>query len=127
MPSRLFIMSEDFIQETPEDTKQRIESLIENHPVLLFMKGSKLFPQCGFSNTATQILNSFNIDYHTVSKTHLPSFLFFFFPMLVIDCFLVLFSVHVCCVLCFVVLVSLIQYLQANIGAQWLGLICFLI
>ena len=30
------------------------------------MKGSKLFPQCGFSNTATQILNSFNIDFHTV-------------------------------------------------------------
>jgi monothiol glutaredoxin len=30
------------------------------------MKGSKLFPQCGFSNTATQILNSFNIDYQTV-------------------------------------------------------------
>ena len=30
------------------------------------MKGSKLFPQCGFSNTATQILNSYNIEYHTV-------------------------------------------------------------
>jgi monothiol glutaredoxin len=40
--------------------------MVQNHPVLLFMKGSKLFPQCGFSNTATQILNSFNIDYHTV-------------------------------------------------------------
>jgi len=30
------------------------------------MKGSKLFPQCGFSNTAVQILQSFNIDFHTV-------------------------------------------------------------
>ena len=30
------------------------------------MKGSKLFPQCGFSNTATQILQSFDIDFHTV-------------------------------------------------------------
>ncbi len=30
------------------------------------MKGSKLFPQCGFSNTATQILGSFNVDFHTV-------------------------------------------------------------
>lgn len=30
------------------------------------MKGSKLFPQCGFSNTATQILMSFNVDFHTV-------------------------------------------------------------
>ncbi|KAG7341898.1 glutaredoxin [Nitzschia inconspicua] len=64
--SSLFLSSEDFTQETPEATKERIEALIENHPVLLFMKGSKLFPQCGFSNTASQILNSFNIDYHTV-------------------------------------------------------------
>ena len=30
------------------------------------MKGSKIFPQCGFSNTATQILQTFNIDFHTV-------------------------------------------------------------
>ena len=59
-------MSDDFIQETPEMTKERIEALIENHPVLLFMKGSKLFPQCGFSNTATQILTSYDIDFHTV-------------------------------------------------------------
>jgi monothiol glutaredoxin len=48
------------------DTKERIKGLVAKHPVLLFMKGSKLFPQCGFSNTATQILNSFNIDFHTV-------------------------------------------------------------
>ena len=47
-------------------TKERIEALVENHPVLLFMKGSKLFPQCGFSNTATQILNAYDIDFHTV-------------------------------------------------------------
>jgi monothiol glutaredoxin len=59
-------MSDDFIQETPEATKERIEALVENHPVLLFMKGSKLFPQCGFSNTAVQILNSFDIDFHAV-------------------------------------------------------------
>ena len=59
-------MSDDFTQETPEMTKERIEALVENHPVLLFMKGSKLFPQCGFSNTAVQILNSYGIDFHTV-------------------------------------------------------------
>jgi monothiol glutaredoxin len=60
------LMSDDFIQETAEATKERIEALVENHPVLLFMKGSKLFPQCGFSNTAVQILNSFDIDFHAV-------------------------------------------------------------
>ena len=45
--SQQFMSSDDFIQETPEATKERIEALIENHPVILFMKGNKLFPQCG--------------------------------------------------------------------------------
>lgn len=31
------MMSEDFLQETPEDTKERIQELVDNHPVLLFM------------------------------------------------------------------------------------------
>ena len=57
---------DDFGQETPEDTKERIQGLVDNHPVLLFMKGSKLFPQCGFSNTACQILQSYDIDFHSV-------------------------------------------------------------
>ena len=56
----------DFIQESPELTRARIQDLVQEKPVLLFMKGSKLFPQCGFSNTACQILNSFGIDFHTV-------------------------------------------------------------
>ncbi|KAL3776484.1 hypothetical protein ACHAW5_005402 [Stephanodiscus triporus] len=47
-------------------THGRIRSLVESNSVLLFMKGSKLFPQCGFSNTACQILQSYGIDFHTV-------------------------------------------------------------
>lgn len=31
------------------------------------MKGTKLFPQCGFSNTVVQILNSLNVPYETVN------------------------------------------------------------
>lgn len=58
-------MSDDFIQETPEMTQERIQEMVDNHPVLLFMKGSKLFPQCGFSNTAVQILQSYDIDFHS--------------------------------------------------------------
>jgi monothiol glutaredoxin len=58
------------IHDVPEPknvgTKARIQALVDKYPVLLFMKGSKLFPQCGFSNTATQILMSYNIDFHTV-------------------------------------------------------------
>ena len=56
----------DFIQETAEQTQIRIKKLVDTYPVLLFMKGSKLFPQCGFSSTAVQILNAFGIDFHTV-------------------------------------------------------------
>jgi len=52
--------------ESSADTQERIQALVDEHPVLLFMKGSKLFPQCGFSNNAVQILNSFGIDFHTV-------------------------------------------------------------
>ncbi|KAL7473713.1 hypothetical protein ACHAXS_014204 [Conticribra weissflogii] len=47
-------------------TQERIQKLVDENPVLLFMKGSKLFPQCGFSNTACQILQSYNIDFETV-------------------------------------------------------------
>lgn len=58
--------SDDFLQESADATQERIQELVDRHPVLLFMKGSKIFPQCGFSSTAVQILNTFNIDYHTV-------------------------------------------------------------
>ena len=60
------LMSDDFLQETPDSTKERIQMLVEEHDVLLFMKGSKLFPQCGFSNTAVQILTAYGIDFKTV-------------------------------------------------------------
>lgn len=59
-------MSDDFLEEGSSAITEKIEALVEKHPVLLFMKGSKLFPQCGFSNTATQILNSYGIDFHTI-------------------------------------------------------------
>lgn len=57
---------DSFLSESEEDVQERIGALVEAHPVILFMKGSKLFPQCGFSNNAVQILNSYNVEYHTV-------------------------------------------------------------
>lgn len=39
--------------------------MITTNPVMLFMKGNKMFPQCGFSNTAVQILQSYSIDFET--------------------------------------------------------------
>mmetsp|Transcript_51476 Transcript_51476/g.52458 ORF Transcript_51476/g.52458 Transcript_51476/m.52458 type:complete len:165 (-) Transcript_51476:1365-1859(-) len=64
--STLFNGFDDFTQETPENTKERIQEIVDNNPVVVFMKGSKLFPQCGFSNTACQILQSFDLDFHSV-------------------------------------------------------------
>jgi monothiol glutaredoxin len=39
------------------DTQTRIEELVKNNDVVLFMKGSKMFPQCGFSARAIEILS----------------------------------------------------------------------
>jgi monothiol glutaredoxin len=50
---------------TPE-TKDRIDQLIQNNKVLVFMKGNKLMPQCGFSNNVIQILNILGVSYETV-------------------------------------------------------------
>ena len=46
-------------------TKLRIESLIQSHPIIVFMKGSKLMPQCGFSNNVVQILNALGMNFET--------------------------------------------------------------
>ncbi len=47
------------------DTRSKIEVLINSHPVLVFMKGTKLMPQCGFSNNVVQILNALGISFET--------------------------------------------------------------
>ena len=45
--------------------KDKIQTLIESSPVMVFMKGTKLMPQCGFSNNVVQILNSLGIEFNT--------------------------------------------------------------
>ena len=47
------------------DTRSKIESLINSQPVMVFMKGNKLMPQCGFSNNVVQILNALGISFET--------------------------------------------------------------
>ena len=49
---------------TPE-LKERIDNLVNQNKVLVFMKGNKLMPQCGFSNNVVQILNTLGIPYET--------------------------------------------------------------
>lgn len=45
--------------------KQRIETLIATSPVFVFMKGTKLMPQCGFSNNVVQILHAVGVPFET--------------------------------------------------------------
>jgi len=45
--------------------RERIESLIESNDVMLFMKGNRHAPQCGFSASVTQILNTLIPHYQT--------------------------------------------------------------
>jgi monothiol glutaredoxin len=45
--------------------QQRIEGLIASSPVVVFMKGNKLMPQCGFSNNVVQILQNLGIPFET--------------------------------------------------------------
>ncbi len=44
----------------------RIDSLVGEHDVVLFMKGSPLFPQCGFSSRAIAILDHLGVGYESV-------------------------------------------------------------
>ncbi len=46
-------------------TRQRIDALITTAPVVVFMKGNKLMPQCGFSNNVVQILQSLGVAFET--------------------------------------------------------------
>ena len=46
-------------------TQQRIEALVASSPIVVFMKGNKLMPQCGFSNNVVQILNALAVPFET--------------------------------------------------------------
>jgi monothiol glutaredoxin len=49
-----------------DDTQARIQQLVDGSDVLLFMKGSPLFPQCGFSSRAIAILNHLGVEFDSV-------------------------------------------------------------
>ncbi len=49
----------------PNDVRSRIEALIANHKVMLFMKGTKQIPACGFSNAVVQMLRKEAVPFET--------------------------------------------------------------
>ena len=44
------------------DTQKRIDDLVKSSDVLLFMKGTASFPQCGFSGRAIQVLKACGVE-----------------------------------------------------------------
>ena len=48
------------------DVKDRIDQLVKANDVVLFMKGTALFPQCGFSSRAVAILDHLGVPFETV-------------------------------------------------------------
>ena len=46
----------------PMDTKQRIKDQVTGNKVVLFMKGTPQFPQCGFSSLAVQVLSACGVQ-----------------------------------------------------------------
>lgn len=48
------------------DINERLSSLVSDNDVVLFMKGTPLFPQCGFSNRAVAILDHCGVQYESV-------------------------------------------------------------
>ena len=49
-----------------DDSHARIDTLVKSNAVVLFMKGSPLFPQCGFSSRAVAILQHLEVEFESV-------------------------------------------------------------
>src|ERR671917_1195734 len=48
------------------DTSARIDEIVKSKDIVLFMKGTALFPQCGFSSRAVAILDHLGVEFDTV-------------------------------------------------------------
>ncbi|WP_121822994.1 glutaredoxin family protein [Halostella salina] len=51
---------------SPEEAKERVDTAIEDNEVVLFMKGTELMPQCGFSRRALGLIDQHRDEYETV-------------------------------------------------------------
>jgi monothiol glutaredoxin len=54
------------------DAQDKIKTQIEGNDVMLYMKGSAMFPQCGFSGRAVEILKACGADFETVDVLSNP-------------------------------------------------------
>src|SRR3954452_13774195 len=59
--------------DTPKtDTGTRLDEIVRSNDVVLFMKGTALFPQCGFSSRAVAILDHLGVTFETVDVLQDP-------------------------------------------------------
>jgi monothiol glutaredoxin len=54
------------------DANARIDELVKKSDIVLFMKGTALFPQCGFSSRAVAILDHLDVPFETVDVLQDP-------------------------------------------------------
>ena len=54
------------------EMKEQIVSDIETNPIILYMKGTKEMPMCGFSNSVVQVLNHYGVEYKDVNVLEDP-------------------------------------------------------
>ena len=52
--------------------EEQIRSDIENNSIMLYMKGTKVMPMCGFSATVINILNAYGVEYQAVNVLEDP-------------------------------------------------------
>ncbi len=57
----------------PEAIGNRVETLIEENELVLFMKGNKLMPQCGYSQKALDVLSQYHDSDEIVAEDVLPA------------------------------------------------------
>jgi len=56
-----------------EDTNTQIKETVESHPIVLYIKGTREEPQCGFSNAVIQIFQKLNVPFETVDVLSDPA------------------------------------------------------
>lgn len=52
-------------EELSDELRAKINSLIQNDKIVLFMKGTKEAPMCGFSDAVVRVLNFYGVDFVT--------------------------------------------------------------
>ena len=60
------------MSDSASDTATRIAGIVHDNDVVLFMKGTPLFPQCGFSSKAVAILEHVGVEFHSVDVLQDP-------------------------------------------------------